>query len=54
MLDLALDITGLTSDDLFYYKYKARIDSIGLSFQARAQATGSSVQRLILQPAADN
>lgn len=45
MLDLALDITGLTHDDLFYYKYKARIDGIGLSFQTRAKelAAASSV-----------
>lgn len=37
MLDLALDITGLTRDDLFYYKNKTRIDDIGLSFQTRTQ-----------------
>ena len=37
MLELALDITGLTRDDLFYYKNKPRIDEIGLSFQARAR-----------------
>ena len=36
MLDLALDITGLTHDDLFYYKNKTRIDGVALSFQTRA------------------
>ena len=33
MLNLALDITGLTNDDLFYYKNKPRIDTVALSFQ---------------------
>ena len=37
MLDLALDITGLTRDDLFHYKNKPRIDEIGLSYRARAR-----------------
>ena len=37
MLDLALDITGLTRDDLFYYKNKPRIDEIALSFHTRAR-----------------
>ena len=37
MLDLALDITGLTHDDLFYYKNKPRIDAVALSFHTRAQ-----------------
>ena len=37
MLDLALDITGLTHGDLFYYKNKPRIDAVALSFQTRAQ-----------------
>ena len=37
MLDLALDITGLTHDDLFYYKNKPRIDAVALSFQTRAR-----------------
>ena len=36
MLDLALDITGLTSDDLFYYKNKERIDDVALSFRQTA------------------
>ena len=36
MLDLALNITGLTHDDLFYYKNKQRIDDVALEFQARA------------------
>ena len=36
LLDLALDITGLTGDDLFYYKNKRRIDDIGDSIQSTA------------------
>ena len=37
MLDLALDITGLTHDDLFYYKNKPHIDGVALAFQTRAR-----------------
>ena len=37
MLDLALDITGLTHDDLFYYKNKPRIDAVAVTFQTRAR-----------------
>ena len=37
MLDLALNITGLTNDDLFYYKNKPRIDTVALSFQTTAR-----------------
>ena len=36
MLNLALDITGLTNDDLFYYKNKPRIDQVALSFRQTA------------------
>ena len=36
MLKLALDITGLTHDDLFYYKNKPHIDSVALSFRQNA------------------
>ncbi len=36
MLNLALDITGLTRDDLFYYKNKPHIDSVALSFRQNA------------------
>lgn len=36
MLDLALDITGLTNDDLFYYKNKPRIDRLALDFRQTA------------------
>ena len=36
MLDLALDITGLTRDDLFYYKNKPRIDALAITFQTKA------------------
>ncbi len=36
MLDIALSITDLTRDDLFYYKNKKKIDDLGTSFQSRA------------------
>ena len=36
MLNLALDITGLTNDDLFYYKNKTRIDNVALNFRKTA------------------
>ena len=36
MLNLALDITGLTGDDLFYYKNKPRIDQAALRFRNTA------------------
>ena len=36
MLDLALNITQLSRDDLFYYKNKRRIDQAGLLFRERA------------------
>ncbi len=38
MLDLALDITELTRDDLFYYRNKRRIDQTGRAFRERADA----------------
>ena len=38
MLNLALDITGLTNDDLFYYKNKPRIDDVALNFRKIAGA----------------
>ena len=37
MLNLALDITGLTNDDLFYYKNKPRVDTAALSLQTTAK-----------------
>ena len=37
MLNLALDITGLTNDDLFYYKNKPRIDTVATNFQRTAR-----------------
>ncbi len=37
MLSLALNITGLTHDDLFYYKNKPRIDEVAVSFQTTAR-----------------
>jgi hypothetical protein len=40
MLDLALDISGLTNDDLFYYKNKERIDDVALSFRQAAIELG--------------
>ena len=36
MLSLALGITGLEQDDLFYFKNKPRIDHLALSFQRTA------------------
>ena len=38
MLDLALDITGLTGDDIFYYVNKERIDAAALSLRQSAMA----------------
>ena len=40
ILDLALDITSLTHDDLFYYKNKERIDDVALSFRQTAIELG--------------
>ena len=52
MLNLALDITGLNHDDLFYYKNKPRIDQVGLTFQQRAKETGSYARvESLLSPA---
>ena len=42
MLNLALNITGLTNDDLFYYKNKPRIDATALSFESRARALATA------------
>ena len=38
ILNLALNITGMTNDDLFYYKNKVRIDNVALSYQEQARA----------------
>ena len=38
MLNLALDITGLTGDDIFYYANKERIDAAALSIRQSAIA----------------
>lgn len=38
MLNLALNITGLTNDDLFYYKNKPRIDDVALSLREQSQS----------------
>lgn len=40
MLDLALSITGLTEDDLFYFKNKSRLDQLALSFRDTANELG--------------
>ena len=37
MLDLALNITGLANDDLFYYKNKPRIDELGANLERTAR-----------------
>ncbi len=37
MLNLALDITGLTNDDLFYYKNKVRVDGVAVSYQSTSR-----------------
>ena len=42
MLTLALDITGLTNDDLFYYKNKPHIDQAALSFRQTANALAAA------------
>ena len=42
MLNLALDITGLTNDDLFYYKNKPRIDTVAVNFQRTARELAAS------------
>ncbi len=42
MLNLALDITGLTNDDLFYYKNKPHIDQAALSFWQTADALSAA------------
>ena len=36
MLNLALNITGLTNDDLFYFKNKPRIDEVAVNFRQTA------------------
>ena len=51
MLDLALNITGLGHDDLFYYKNKVRIDEVALSFRQTAGQL-AAVPRLPALPAA--
>ena len=38
MLNLALDITGLTNDDLFYFKNVIHIDQVALSFRQTSHA----------------
>ena len=46
MLDLALDITGLTHDDLFYYKNKLMIDVAAYAYQAN----GGSLRSQLAEP----
>ena len=45
VLDLALDITGLTRDDLFYYQNKPAIDGAADAFQANATAQRIELER---------
>ena len=42
MMDLALDITGLTGDDIFYYANKERVDSLAGSFRRTALPPASA------------
>ena len=42
MLNLALDITALTNDDLFYYKNKPRIDTVAWNFQTTASSLAAA------------
>ncbi len=42
MLDLALGITSLTHDDLFYYKNKPHIDDLALNFRTTAGELATS------------
>ena len=42
VLALALDITGLTEDDLFYFKNKSHIDEVALSFRRTARSLTAS------------
>ena len=42
MLSLALGITGLEQDDLFYFKNKPRIDLLALSFQRTAASLNTA------------
>ena len=51
MLSLALNITGLGHDDLFYYKNKVRIDKVAFSFRQTAGQL-AEVPRLPALPAA--
>ena len=46
MLDLALDITGLEQDDLFYYKNKERIDVLALSFPEHGPGIALTVSQM--------
>lgn len=48
MLDLALNITQLTRDDLFYFKNKRRIDRAGLAFRERADELCGGLRGLSL------
>ena len=42
MLNLALNITRLTHDDLFYYKNKPRIEEVAFIFQTRARGLAAT------------
>ena len=45
MLDLALNITDLTHDDLFYYKNKPYIDEVAVTFQRTARELAAAPAR---------
>ena len=52
MLSLALNITGLNHNDLFYYKNKGRIDEVALAFQQTAVGLATSPRVPALSAAA--
>ena len=44
LLSLALDITGLSHGDLFYFKNKVRIDELGLRLRRAAADLNGAAQ----------
>ena len=46
MLNLALNITGITHDDLFYYKNKPRINEVSATFPDKGGRVGSRARLL--------
>ena len=53
MTDLALDITGLTGDDIFYYANKERVDHLALSFRRTALPPASAPRAPARRPPID-